>query len=75
MGKFAYFIVTCGLLVSICFCFERQAYAYVDPGSSLVLFQGISSVCMGVLYYFRKRLKSFLRRSKPAEAASDGDVR
>ena len=75
MGKFAYFIVTCGLLVSICFCFERQAYAYVDPGSSLVLFQGISSVCMGVLYYFRKRLKALLRRSKAAETAGNGDVR
>jgi FtsH-binding integral membrane protein len=74
MGKFVYFIVTCGLLVSICFCFERQAYAYVDPGSSLVLFQGVSSVFIGVLYYFRKRLKSLLRRSKVAEAAENGDL-
>jgi hypothetical protein len=74
MGKFAYFIVTCGLLVSICFCFERQAYAYVDPGSSLVLFQGVSSVFIGVLYYFRKKLKSLLRRSKVAEATENGEL-
>lgn len=57
----------------MCLCFEREAYAYVDPGSSLVLFQGVSSVFMGVLYYFRKRIKSLLRKPKVVEVR--GEVR
>jgi len=74
MLKFTYFLVSFGLLVTICISFERQAFAYVDPGSSLVIFQGVSSVFMGILYYFRKRLKSLLRRSKVAEAGKNGEV-
>jgi hypothetical protein len=74
MLKVLYFLVTCGLVVSVCLCFERQAFAYVDPGSSLVVFQGVSSVFMGVMFYFRKRIKALLSRSKPSEAGTDREV-
>jgi hypothetical protein len=68
MLKFAYFFVTFALLVSVCFAFEGHAYAYVDPGSGLFLLQGISSVFAGLLFHFRKRLKSLMRRPKVAES-------
>ena len=66
MLKLAYLFVTFGLVVSLCFACEGHAYAYVDPGSGLFLLQGISSVFAGLLFHFRKRLKSLMHRSKPA---------
>jgi hypothetical protein len=67
--KLKYFALTLMLLVALSFAFERQAYAYVDPGSGLLLFQGASAVVSGVLIYFRRRLKNLFTRSQP-EAAS-----
>jgi len=52
-----YFAITLMLLIALSFTFERQAYAYVDPGSGLLIFQGISAVFSGALFYFRRRLK------------------
>jgi hypothetical protein len=53
-----YFAIMLMLLIALSFSFERQAYAYVDPGSGLLMFQGISAVFSGVLFYFRRRLKN-----------------
>jgi hypothetical protein len=53
-----YFAVTLMLLITLSFTFERQAHAYVDPGSGLLMFQGISAVFSGALFYFRRRLKN-----------------
>jgi hypothetical protein len=53
-----YFATTLMLFVAISFTFERQAHAYVDPGSGLLIFQGISAVFSGALFYFRRRLKN-----------------
>ena len=53
-----YFAITLMLLLALSMTFERQAYAYVDPGSGLLIFQGISAVFSGALFYFRRRLKS-----------------
>ena len=58
-----YFAVTLMLLVAPSFTFERQAQAYVDPGSGLLIFQGISAVFSGALFYFRRRLKSLFVRA------------
>jgi len=33
---------------------EKNAYAYTDPGSALLLWQMVVSVLMGAAYYFRK---------------------
>ena len=68
MLRFAYLLVTCGLVVAVCLASEGHAYAYVDPGSGLFLLQGISSICAGLLFHFRRRLKALLGRSKPADA-------
>lgn len=61
--KLKYLLVTFALVVALSFSFQRTAYAYVDPGSSLLAFQSISAVITGALFYFRSRLKSLFRRS------------
>ena len=53
-----YLAITLMLLIALSFTFERQAHAYVDPGSGLLIFQGISAPFSGVLFYFRRRLKN-----------------
>ena len=62
--KFKRFAVTLMLLMALSFAFERQAHAYVDPGSGLLLFQGISAAISGALFYFRRRLKNLFVRSE-----------
>jgi hypothetical protein len=52
-----YLIVTMALLFSVACFFERPAYGYVDPGSSLLMFQSVSAFVTGALFYFRRRLK------------------
>jgi hypothetical protein len=60
-----YFAITLMLLVALSFTFERQAHAYVDPGSGLLIFQGLSAVFSGALFYFRRRLRNlFVKSSK-----------
>ena len=58
-----YFALTLMLLVALSFTFERQAHAYVDPGSGLLIFQGISAIFSGALFYFRRRLKNLFVRT------------
>jgi len=66
-----YFAITLMLLIALSFTFERRAYAYVDPGSGLLIFQGISAVFSGALFYFRRRLKSlFAKASKSIPQSS-----
>jgi hypothetical protein len=60
-----HFAITLMLFIALSFAFERQAHAYVDPGSGLLIFQGISAVFSGALFYFRRRLKNlFIRTPK-----------
>ena len=52
--------------------FERQARAYVDPGSGFVFLQVAASMFAGAVYYARHRLKTILnamRRSSPSDAS------
>jgi hypothetical protein len=53
-----YFAITLTLLIVLSFTFERQAHAYVDPGSGLLIFQGISAIFSGALFYFRRRIRN-----------------
>ncbi len=61
--RLKYFALTIMLFVALSFAFEGQAHAYVDPGSGLLIFQGISAVFSGALFYFRRRLKNFFSKS------------
>ncbi len=66
-----YFAITLMLLIALSFTFERQAHAYVDPGSGLLIFQGISAVFSGALFYFRRRLKNlFVKTPKDLPQSS-----
>jgi hypothetical protein len=61
--KLKYFAITAALFIALGFCFERPAYAYVDPGSSLLIFQSLSAIVTGTLFYFRRKLKALFTRS------------
>lgn len=61
--KLKYFALTVVFFIGLSFCFERRAYAYVDPGSSLLIFQSISAVVTGTVFYFRRRIKALFTRS------------
>jgi hypothetical protein len=50
-----------------CSC-ERQAHAYIDPGSGLLFFQSLSAIVSGALFYFRRRVKSLFSRATPKSA-------
>ena len=68
---FKRFGITLILLLALSFSFERQAHAYVDPGSGLLLFQGISAAISGALFYFRRRLKNlFVKNQAKPEAGT-----
>ena len=71
--KLKYLIVTVLLIVALGFTFERKAYAYVDPGSGLLIFQGISAVVSGTLLYFRRRLKGLFVKTQSKIGTSMAD--
>jgi hypothetical protein len=73
--KLRYLVVTTLLIVAVSFTFERKAYAYVDPGSGLLVFQGISAVVSGALFYFRRRLKAIFIKTEPKVSPSVADPR
>jgi hypothetical protein len=69
--RLKYFALTIMLFVALSFAFEGQAHAYVDPGSGLLIFQGISAIFSGALFYFRRRLKNlFVRAPKTIPQSS-----
>lgn len=62
-----YLFVTVLFVIALGCALEPRAYAYVDPGSGLLVFQGISAVVSGALFYFRRRIKSLFSR-QPVKA-------
>jgi hypothetical protein len=58
-----HFAITLMLLIALSFTFELQAHAYVDPGSGLLIFQGISATLSGALFYLRRHLKNLFVKS------------
>jgi hypothetical protein len=64
--RIAYVFVTAAMLFCLSLSLERKAYAYVDPGSGLLLLQAAGTVLTGVLFTLRKRIKALFSRSKPA---------
>jgi hypothetical protein len=67
--KLKYCAITLMLLVTLSFAFERQAHAYVDPGSGLLIFQSISAIISGAIIYFRRRIRNLFTKS-PSTAPS-----
>ncbi len=65
--KLKYLGVSFAWLVFLGLSMERRAYAYTDPGSTLLVFQSLSAILSGGLFYFRKHLKSLIVKSKEPE--------
>ncbi len=70
MLKALYAVLTAVLCVCLLLSFERPAMAYVDPGSGLFVFQSLSSVGVGVLFFMRRRLRALFGRSKAKTVSS-----
>jgi hypothetical protein len=68
--RLRYMAVTGAFLFFLALTFERTAYAYTDPGSAILIFQSLSAVVTGSLFYFRKRLKNLIRLVKGPEKRS-----
>ena len=66
--KLGYVVVTLAMLFCLSISLERRAYAYVDPGSGLLILQGVGTVLTGILFTLRRRIKMLFTRSRPAEA-------
>jgi hypothetical protein len=65
--KIGYVAVTLAMLFCLSVSLERKAYAYVDPGSGLLILQGVGTLLTGVLFTLRRRIKALFTRSKPVE--------
>lgn len=65
--RLKYLVVTLLLMVALGVTFERRAYAYIDPGSGLLVFQSIGAIVSGTLFYFRRRLRALFGRSPKVE--------
>jgi hypothetical protein len=66
--KFLYSFVTAAMFLSLSLAFEHRAYAYVDPGSGLLMLQAAGTVLTGVLFTLRRRIKALFTREKSSEA-------
>jgi len=65
-------LASISLAVFIFFCMliatERQAYAYVDPGSGLLALQGLASGMAATAYFLRRRIMNLFTRDSNKEA-------
>jgi hypothetical protein len=66
MKRFA--SVTLSLFICICLLLatERQAKAYVDPGTGLLALQSAASAVAAAAFLLRKRIVGFFTRKKPS---------
>jgi len=68
--RLAYLCISVAMIFCLAISLEEKAYAYIDPGSGLLILQGIGGVFAGVLYSIRKHIKALIPRSAPVEAAA-----
>jgi hypothetical protein len=65
-------LASISLAVFIFFCLliatERQAYAYVDPGSGLLALQGLASGMAATAYFLRRRIMQLFTRDGSKQA-------
>ena len=63
--QYFFLLVTC---IGLTLMTEKQAHAYADPGSSLLILQTVGSVLTATGLYFRRRIAGLFRRNKVEEA-------
>jgi hypothetical protein len=61
----AVFIAACVFVGS-----EKQAWAYIDPGSGLLTLQAASSAVAACAYFLRRRILALFAANKPAQTTS-----
>jgi hypothetical protein len=66
-------LLTSMLFVALGCCCERQALAYVDPGSTLLLFQSLSAMVSGAVFYFRRRIRGLFTKTTPNKTTPESD--
>jgi hypothetical protein len=63
-------VVSASLTLFVCFCLllatERQARAYVDPGTGLLALQSIASAFAAAGFFLRKRILGLFTKKKPS---------
>jgi hypothetical protein len=64
---FSWMIIAIGFLLAS----ERQAHAYADPGSSLLILQTVGSIVTATGLYFRRRIAAFFKRGKSTETEAN----
>lgn len=74
-SKLSYLAVTFAFFIALGLALEPRAYGYIDPGSNLMLFQNLSALVAGGLFYFRRRLKSVFTRRGQAQDSTSEDSR
>ncbi len=67
MRRFAHIVSTVLLLASFALLLESRAFAYVDPGSGLLITQTIGAVFTAAALWFRKRIRNVFRSPQTAE--------
>lgn len=71
MKRFASICLALLFFVSIMIASEPRAFAYVDPGSGLVIYQTVGALATAGLFWFRRRLKSLFTRHTPASEKTE----
>ena len=68
MKRFASALFALLLLISVMVASEPRAFAYVDPGSGLVIYQTVGALATAGLFWFRRRFKSLFTRNTSTPA-------
>jgi hypothetical protein len=72
--RFAYLCINVAMLCCLVISLEKEAYAYIDPGSGLFTFQTVCIFFAGILYSIRRRINAMILRSTPIETAPTDPV-
>ncbi len=65
---------TCALVFAFLLAVQRPAYAYVDPGSGLLILQSVGSAVTGALLVFRRRIGKLLRREENVKTVKETGI-
>ena len=71
MKRLVAFFLTVALCLSAFLMCEKRAYAYVDPGSGLLIFQVAGALITGSVLWFRRRLRNLFGRSPEVSPEPD----
>jgi hypothetical protein len=74
LGKLLYAAYFLGTLFILINSFSQPAYAYVDPGSGLLLLQILGSTVAGMSFFLRKKIRSFFGWFGKSSAKGGSDL-